>query len=334
MNQSSNYSGLLLSAEGEVGIIFLIVMGLMGLGVFSYMVPWRLWLSAFSANCSVSIFSLIAMRLRRVDPNQIVEPYIQAKKANLDMRIDEIEAHYLSGGKVDAVITALISARGAKLPLDFQKAAAIDLAGRNVFQAVKMCVNPKVIESPMITAMAMDGIQVRAKARITVQANIDKLIGGAGEDTIIARVGEGIVTTIGSCTSHKDVLANPRRISEIIAERGLDSETMFTIKSIDIMDVDVGDNIGSRLSIDQANADKKIAQAKAEERRSAAIAREYEMQALEQQMKAKLTAAESQVHVALAESFRKSRVQDGEFEEIGAAALPEADPSNRFPEPV
>jgi uncharacterized protein YqfA (UPF0365 family) len=245
------------------------------------------------------------MRLRRTDPYAIVEPLIQAHKANLNVTLSELEAHHLSGGKVDAVITALISAHSAKLPLDFKKATAIDLAGRNVFQAVQMCVNPRVIESPMVTAMAKDGIQVKAKARITVQANIDKLIGGAGEDTIIARVGEGIVTTIGSSNSHKDILENPRRISEIINERGLDAETAFTIQSIDICDVDVGTNIGSKLSIDQSNADKIIAQAKAHEKRSNAIARESEMKALEQQMKAKLTAAEASIHLAIAESFKK-----------------------------
>jgi len=303
-------------------IIPVIIGGIFLFGIFSYMVPWGLWLSALSAKCPVSIFSLIAMRLRRVDPSMIVEPFIRAHKANLRLALSELEAHHLSGGSVSTIVTALVSANGANLPLDFKKAAAIDLAGRDVRQAVQMCVNPRVIESPMITAMAKDGIQVRAKARITVQANIDKLIGGAGEDTIVARVGEGIVTTIGSSNSHKDVLENPRRISEIINERGLDEETAFTIQSIDILDVDVGENIGSRLSIDQANADKLIAQAKAAERTSNAIAREYEMKALEQQMKAKLTAAESQIYLALADSFRNTEGISLE-EGSGVLQLPE-----------
>jgi uncharacterized protein YqfA (UPF0365 family) len=296
---------ILLAAGTGEAIVGLLFMAFMAFGAFSYMVPWRLWISAKSSGCRVGLMSLIAMRLRRTDPYAIVEPLIQAHKANLNVTLSELEAHHLSGGKVDAVITALISAHSAKLPLDFKKATAIDLAGRNVFQAVQMCVNPRVIESPMVTAMAKDGIQVKAKARITVQANIDKLIGGAGEDTIIARVGEGIVTTIGSSNSHKDILENPRRISEIINERGLDAETAFTIQSIDICDVDVGTNIGSKLSIDQSNADKIIAQAKAHEKRSNAIARESEMKALEQQMKAKLTAAEASIHLAIAESFKK-----------------------------
>lgn len=296
---------LLAGAGTGEAILGLIFMALVAFSAFSYMVPWRLWISASSSGCKVGLMTLVAMRLRRSDPNAIVEPLIQAHKADLHISLSELEAHYLSGGKVDAVITALISARSAKIPLDFQKATAIDLAGRNVFQAVQMCVNPRVIESPMITAMAKDGIQVKAKARITVQANIDKLIGGAGEDTIIARVGEGIVTTIGSSDSHKDVLENPRRISEKINERGLDEETAFTILSIDICDVDVGVNIGSKLSIDQSNADKIIAQAKAHEKKSNAIAREAEMKALQQQMKAKLTAAETTIHLALAESFKK-----------------------------
>jgi len=248
------------------------------------------------------------MRLRRVQPIRIVNPLIKAVKAGVDMDIDRLEVHYLAGGNVDRVVNALIAAQRADIPLGYERAAAIDLAGRDVLQAVQMSVNPRVIETPIIAAVAKDGIELRAKARVTVRANIDRLVGGAGEETIIARVGEGIVTTIGSSATHKDVLENPDRISRTVLEKGLDAGTAFEILSIDIADVDVGKNIGAQLQTDQAEADKRIAQAKAEERRAMAVATEQEMKARVQEMRAKVVEAEAEVPKALSDALRQGNL--------------------------
>lgn len=283
--------------------------------VFFYFVPVRLWVAAYTAKVHVGIFSLIGMRLRRVPPSIIVNPLINATKAGLNLRTDMLEAHYLAGGNVYQVIQALISADKANIPLTFERAAAIDLAGRDVFDAVQMSVRPKVIDAPdptrgsdTVAAVAMDGIQLRAKARVTVKTNLDRLVGGASEETVIVRVCEGIVTTIGSATSHKQVLANPDLISKTVLKKGLDSGTGFEILSIDIADVDVGENIGAKLQIDQANADKQIAQAKAEERKSMAIALEQEMRARVEEMRARVVEAEAQVPLAMAEAFRSGHL--------------------------
>ena len=249
--------------------IFLVIVILFVVVLFTF-VPVGLWVSALAAGVKVGLFNLIGMRLRRIVPNRIVLPLIKAEKAEIDVQIGKLEAHYLAGGNVDRVVDALIMAQRAGINLNFSKAAAIDLAGRNVKEAVTLSVTPKVIETPIVAAMAKNGIQVKATARVTVRANIDRLVGGAGEETIIARVGEGIVSTIGSAESHKDVLENPDSISKTVLNKGLDSGTAFEILSIDIADVDVGKNIGAELQTDQAEADKKIAQAKAEERRAMA----------------------------------------------------------------
>jgi len=248
------------------------------------------------------------MRLRRVVPSRIVNPMIKATKAGLDLNIDELEAHYLAGGNVNTLVDALIAAQRANIPLVFERAAAIDLAGRNVLEAVQVSVNPKVIETPNISAVAKNGIEVIVKARVTVRANIERLVGGAGEETIIARVGEGIVTTVGSSAAHADVLENPDSISRTVLNKGLDSGTAFEILSIDIADVDVGRNIGAKLQMDQADADKKIAQAKAEERRAMAVAKEQEMIAEVQAMKAKVVEAESQVPLAIAAALKEGNM--------------------------
>jgi uncharacterized protein YqfA (UPF0365 family) len=275
------------------------------LALFTYFVPIGLWISAYFAGVKVAIFKdLVGMRLRKVPPKVIVRPKISANKAGLDVDLDRMEAHFLAGGNVDAVILALISADKANIPLTFERSASIDLAGRDVLDAVKVSVNPKVINTPLIAAVAKDGIQVKATSRVTVRANIDRLVGGAGEETIIARVGEGIVTTIGSANTHKAVLENPDSISRTVLEKGLDAGTAFEILSIDIADVDVGDNIGAKLQTDQAEADLKIAQAKAEERRAMAQAREQEMTALVEEMSARVKEAEAEVPRALAEAFR------------------------------
>lgn len=271
-------------------------------------VPVGLWISAIAAGVNVGIFNLVGMRLRRVTPARIVNPMIKSQKAGLDITVDKLEAHFLAGGNVDNVVNALIAAQRANIPLPFERAAAIDLAGRDVLQAVKMSVNPKVIETPVVAAVAKDGIEVKAKARVTVRANIDRLVGGAGEDTIIARVGEGIVTTVGSAASHKAVLENPDLISRTVLNKGLDSGTAFEILSIDIADVDVGRNIGAHLQTDQAEADKRIAQAKAEERRAMAIAKEQEMKASVQEMRAKVVEAEAEIPRAMAEALRQGRI--------------------------
>ncbi len=276
--------------------------------IFFSFVPLGLWISALAAGVNVGIFNLVGMRLRRVVPSRIVNPLIKAIKAGLKLSVNQLEAHYLAGGNVDRVVNALIAAERAEIDLTFERAAAIDLAGRDVLQAVQMSVNPKVIETPIVAAVAKNGIEVRAKAKITVRANIERLVGGAGEETIIARVGEGIVTTVGSSESHKQVLENPDSISRTILAKGLDSGTAFQILSIDIADVDVGKNIGAQLQIDQAEADKKIAQAKAEERRAMAVAKEQEMKAAVQEMRAKVVEAEAEVPKALAEALRSGRM--------------------------
>ena len=276
--------------------------------VFFYFVPLGLWISAIAAGVKISFFDLIGMRLRRVVPSVIVGPMIKSHKAGLKLTSNKLEAHYLAGGNVDRVVDALIAAQRAEIDLTFERAAAIDLAGRDVLEAVKMSVNPKVIQTPVVTAVAMDGIQVMATARVTVRANIERLVGGAGEDTVLARVGEGIVTTVGSSETHKKVLENPDSISKTVLEKGLDSGTAFEILSIDIADVDVGKNIGAQLQTDQAEADKEIAQAKAEERRAMAVAEEQEMKARVQEMQAKVVEAESEVPKAMAEALRSGNM--------------------------
>ncbi|HZJ83215.1 MAG TPA: flotillin-like protein FloA [Clostridia bacterium] len=291
-----------------VAFLLIVVAIIVFLSVFFTFVPVGLWISALAADVKVGILNLVGMRLRRVAPVRIVSPMIKATKAGLDISINKLEAHYLAGGNVDRVINALIAAQRADIPLEFERAAAIDLAGRNVLEAVQMSVNPKVIETPNIAAVSKDGIEVIAKARVTVRANIDRLVGGAGEETIIARVGEGIVTTIGSATSHKEVLENPDRISETVLTKSLHSGTAFEILSIDIADVDVGRNIGAQLQTDQAEADKRIAQAKAEERRAMAVAQEQEMVARVQEMRAKVVEAESEVPKAISGAFRDGKL--------------------------
>ena len=276
--------------------------------IFFQFIPVGLWISALAAGVKVGIFTLIGMRLRRVPPHRLVNALIKATKAGLAISIDKLEAHYLAGGNVDRVIDALIAAERAGLNLTFEKATAIDLAGRNVLEAVQMSVNPKVIKTPIVAAVAKNGIQVMATARVTVRANIERLVGGAGEETIIARVGEGIVTTIGSAETHKNVLENPDNISKTVLKKGLDAGTAFEILSIDIADVDVGKNIGAILQTDQAEADKKIAQAMAEQRRALAVAQEQEMKAKVQEMKAKVVEAEAEVPKAIAEALRTGKL--------------------------
>jgi len=295
--------------EGALlSILFIIVGIIVILSLFFSFVPVGLWISALAANVRVSIFTLVGMRLRRVPPSRIVNPLIKAIKAGLDISINKLEAHYLAGGNVDRVVNALIAAQRANIPLEFERAAAIDLAGRNVLEAVQMSVNPKVIETPKVAAVAKDGIEVIVKARVTVRADIDRLVGGAGEETIIARVGEGIVTTVGSAESHKEVLENPDQISQTVLNKSLHSGTAFEILSIDIADVDVGRNIGAQLQTDQAEADKRIAQAKAEERRAMAVAKEQEMKAAVQEMRAKVVEAEAEIPKAMAEALRQGKL--------------------------
>ena len=292
---------LLLTGGLAIFIIILLIL-------FFTFVPVGLWITAFFSGVKVKISTLIGMRLRRVVPSRIVNPMIKATKGGLDLNIDELEAHYLAGGNVNTLVDALIAAQRANIPLVFERAAAIDLAGRNVLEAVQVSVNPKVIETPNISAVAKNGIEVIVKARVTVRANIERLVGGAGEETIIARVGEGIVTTVGSSISHSDVLENPDSISTTVLAKGLDSGTAFEILSIDIADVDIGRNIGAKLQMEQADADKKIAQAKAEERRAMAVAKEQEMIAEVQAMRAKVVEAESQVPLALATALKEGNM--------------------------
>ncbi|MFC2188094.1 flotillin-like protein FloA [Fulvivirgaceae bacterium LMO-SS25] len=276
--------------------------------VFLYFVPLNLWITAQFSNVKVGLFELVFMRIRKVPPGIIVGSMITAIKAGLDVTTSELETHYLAGGNVPTVIKALISADKANIKLTFKQATAIDLAGRDVFQAVQISVNPKVINTPNVAAVAADGIQLIAKARVTVRANIAQLVGGAGEETILARVGEGIVTSIGSSKSHKDVLQNPDEISKLVLSRGLDAGTAFEILSIDIADVDVGSNIGAKLQIDQANADLKVAEAKAEERRAMAVAQEQEMKAKSQEARANVIQAEAEIPKAIADAFRSGNL--------------------------
>ncbi len=286
----------------------LLVLVLIFFGVLLNFIPLRLWIEALAAGVRVTLRSLVGMRLRKVNPAAVVRPLINANKAGLSLNTDMLEAHYLAGGNVDRVVKALISADKAGIELSFQKAAAIDLAGRDVLEAVQVSVNPKVIQTPRVAAMAKDGIQLIAIARVTVRANINRLVGGAGEETILARVGEGIVSTIGSSESHKKVLENPDNISKTVLAKGLDSGTAFEILSIDIADVDVGKNIGAELQTDQAEADKRIAQAKAEERRAMAVAHEQEMVARTQEMRARVVEAEAQIPMAISEAFREGNL--------------------------
>lgn len=276
--------------------------------LFLHFVPIGLWISALAANVHVGIITLVGMRMRRVPPAKIILPLIKANKAGLDVQVNQLEAHYLAGGNVDKVVDALIAAHRAQIPLPFERSAAIDLAGRDVLEAVQMSVNPKVIETPIVSAVAKNGIELKIKARVTVRANIDRLVGGAGEPTIIARVGEGIVTTVGSSESHNDVLANPDDISKTVLGKGLDAGTAFEILSIDIADVDVGRNIGAELQTDQAEADKRIAQAKAEERRAMAVAKEQEMKAYTQEMEAKVVEAQAEVPHAMAQALKEGKL--------------------------
>lgn len=284
-----------------------VVMIIVVLSLFFSFVPVGLWITAFFSGVRIKISNLIGMRLRRVRPGKIVNPMIKATKAGLELQSENLEAHYLAGGNVNTLVDALIAAQRANIPLEFERAAAIDLAGRNVLEAVQVSVNPKVIETPNISAVAQDGIEVNVKAKVTVRANIDRLVGGAGEETIIARVGEGIVTTVGSSGSYKNVLENPDSISKVVLSKGLDSGTAFEILSIDIADVDVARNIGARLQTDQAEADKRIAEAKASERRAMALAREQEMRAEVESMRAKVVEAESQVPLAIAEALKEGK---------------------------
>jgi len=294
--------------EQLIPLLLFVVLIVIFLAVILSFVPIGLWISALAARVPVGIFALIGMRLRRVAPIKIVVPLIKATKAGLDLNVNKLEGHLLAGGNVDRVVNALIAAQRAEIPLPFERAAAIDLAGRDVLQAVQMSVNPKVIETPVVAAVAKDGIEVKARAKVTVRANIDRLVGGAGEETIIARVGEGIVTTIGSSDNHKMVLENPDKISNTVLNKGLDSGTAYEILSIDVADVDVGKNIGAQLQTDQAEADKRIAQAKAEERRAMAVAEEQEMIAQVQQMRAKVVEAEAEIPRAIAQALREGNL--------------------------
>ena len=293
--------------ESILTIFGIIIVGIL-LIVFFTFIPIGLWVTAFFSGVRIKLTTLVGMRLRRVVPSRIVNPLIKATKAGLDLNIDEMEAHYLAGGNINTLVDALIAAQRANIPLIFERAAAIDLAGRNVLEAVQVSVNPKVIETPNISAVAQDGIEVIVKARVTVRANIERLVGGAGEETIIARVGEGIVTTVGSSFSYKEVLEDPDNISKVVLNKGLDSGTAFEILSIDIADVDVARNIGAKLQADQAAADKKIAEAKASERRAMALAREQEMKAQVVEMRAKVVENESQVPLALSEALRSGKL--------------------------
>ncbi|MBC8376502.1 MAG: flotillin-like protein FloA [FCB group bacterium] len=289
--------------------LMFILIGLVAfLVLFTYFIPIGLWISAAAAQVYVGLLTLIGMRLRRIPPPLIINSLVSARKAGLDLDTMVLEAHYLAGGDINKVVLALIAADKANIDLEFQRAAAIDLAGRDVLDAVKMSVNPRVIETPRVSAIAKDGIQLFSVAKVTVRANIDRLIGGAGEETVLARVGEGIVSSIGSSQSHKQVLENPDIISKNVLAKGLDAGTAFEILSIDIADVDVGKNIGATLQMDQADADKNIAQAVAEKRRAMAVAEEQEMKAKTQEMRAKVVEAESEVPRAMAEAFRQGNL--------------------------
>ncbi len=289
-------------------IIIVIFASLVGLWVLFYFIPVGLWFQAILSDVRISLLQLVFMRWRKVPPSIIVNAMINSKKAGIQLSADELEAHFLAGGRVQTVVNAIISADKANILLDFKSATAIDLAGRDVFEAVQMSVNPKVITTPPVAAVAKDGIQLIAKARVTLRANIKQLVGGAGEETILARVGEGIVSSIGSAESHKSVLENPDSISKVVLAKGLDSGTAYEILSIDIADIDVGKNIGAELQMDQANADKNIAQARAEERRAMAVAAEQEMKAKAQEARAKVIEAEAEIPKAMAEAFRNGNL--------------------------
>ncbi|MBQ2700181.1 MAG: flotillin-like protein FloA [Clostridia bacterium] len=294
--------------DALIWVVFVLIIAVILLAIFLRFVPLGLWVSAMASGVHVSVGTLVGMRIRRIEPKKLVLPLIQANKAGLNLTISKLETHYLAGGNVDRVINALIAAQRANIELAFEKACAIDLAGRDVFQAVQMSVTPKVIETPVVAAIAKDGIELRAKARVTVRTNIERLVGGAGEETIIARVGEGIVTTVGSSETHKEVLENPDLISRTVLSKGLDAGTAYEILSIDIADVDVGRNIGAQLQMDQAEADRRIAQAKAEERRAMAVAHEQEMKAAVQEMRAKVVEAEAEVPKAMAAALRDGKL--------------------------
>lgn len=293
---------------GEYSVIIWVGASLLALILFVYFIPVNLWFTALISGARINLLELILMRVRKVPPSLIVNSYITATKAGLLLSSKELETHFLAGGNVPSVIKALISADKANIELGFKQATAIDLAGREVFEAVQISVNPKVITTPKVAAVAQDGIQLMAIARVTVRANIQQLVGGAGEDTILARVGEGIVTSIGSAKSHQAVLENPDKISKLVLQRGLDAGTAFEILSIDIADIDVGINIGATLQIDQAQADLKVAEAKAEERRAMAVAEEQEMKAKSQEARAKVIEAEAEIPMAIAESFRSGNL--------------------------
>jgi uncharacterized protein YqfA (UPF0365 family) len=295
----------------EFGLLTMVGMILLGVVILSfilYFIPVQLWIAAWSSGAPVGIFTLIAMRLRRVPPAIVITSRISAVKAGLDIALNDLEAHYLAGGNVQKTVNALISADKAGIPMTFKRGAAIDLAGRDVLEAVKMSVIPKVIQTPRVAAVAKDGIQLIAISRVTVRTNIDRLVGGAGEETIIARVGEGVVSTIGSAETHKHVLENPDHISKNVLKKGLDAGTAYEILSIDIADVDVGENIGAKLQIEQANADKLMAQARAEARRAMAVAQEQEMTARVEEMRARVVEAEAEVPRAMAEAFRSGNL--------------------------
>ena len=295
--------------EFDYSWIIIVVASIIGLWIILYFIPIGLWFTALLSGVRISLLQLILMRWRKVPPTVIVRSMIEAYKAGLaTIQRDELEAHYLAGGHVEQVIHALVSASKANIDLSFKMATAIDLAGRDVLEAVQMSVNPKVINTPPVTAVAKDGIQLIAKARVTVRASIKQLVGGAGEETVLARVGEGIVSSIGSSKSHKEVLENPDNISKMVLEKGLDAGTAFEILSIDVADIDIGKNIGAVLQMDQANADKNIAQAKAEERRAMAVATEQEMKAKSQEARAKVIEAEVQIPLAMAEAFRSGNL--------------------------
>ena len=285
-----------------------ILLAIILISVFLRFVPLGLWITSLASGVHVGITSLVGMRLRRIQPKRLVEPLIKARKAGLDVKLTMLETHFLAGGNVDRVINALIAAQRSNIEMPFAKASAIDLAGRDVLQAVQMSVTPKVIETPIVAAIAKDGIELRAKARVTVRTNIERLVGGAGEETIIARVGEGIVTTVGSAETHKQVLENPDLISRTVLNKGLDAGTAYEILSIDIADVDVGRNIGAQLQMDQAQADLHIAQARAEERRAMAVAHEQEMKAAVQEMRARVVEAEAEIPKAISQALREGRI--------------------------
>jgi uncharacterized protein YqfA (UPF0365 family) len=294
--------------ENPAYLIVIVIGSIIALFLLLYILPVNLWFTAQLSGVRINLLNLVLMRLRKVSPSLVVNAMITSTKAGLNITSNEIETHYLAGGNVNNVIKALISADKANIPLDFKLATAIDLAGRDVFDAVQLSVNPRVINTPPVAAVAKDGIQLVAKARVTVRANINQLVGGAGEETILARVGEGIVTTIGSAVNHKEVLENPDRISKTVLDKGLDSGTAFEILSIDIADIDIGDNIGAKLQTDQAEADLKVANARAEERRAMAVASEQEQRAKAQEARAKVIEAEAQVPMAMAEAFRNGNL--------------------------